>query len=260
MASKDSSGIIIQSVDRAIDILMLIGESKEPIPAAEISKQTGINRTTVYGLLHTLERKHFIVRNENSGCYTIGPIAFQLGLSFQKSSSLITAMESKSSWFTDKWNYTARLGIYNGAGKLLLLLIETPHEGPVSFPFYTGMTFPMHATSMGKILLANMQETELALFLRNNPLGRYTNATLQSADALLEELEKIRTLGYCFDRGEFMDGVCCIAAPVFNAYGKVIAAVSLSSSMDNIRASENELIQDVRIMAKHVSFDLGWKP
>jgi DNA-binding IclR family transcriptional regulator len=251
-------GIMIQSVERALNIIILIGESSQPLSAAEISKQTGINRTTVYALLNTLESKKFIIRDSNTGFYRIGPIPYQIGLAFQNHSVLISSMEKNSRMFAEKWKLSARLGIYNGVGKLLLLLIESPYE-VIGFPFRTGMTFPMHATAMGKTLLAHFEPQELNTFLDGYSFFQYTPFTVADINKLKDDLEQIRRQKYSLDHNEYVDGLSCVAVPVYDANNKVIAAVSLSGDTSKIKRDLKDIIHDAQLMAQFISLDLGWK-
>jgi DNA-binding IclR family transcriptional regulator len=258
MKQDGRKGIMIQSVERALTILMLVGESGHSLSAVEISRQTGINRTTVYALLNTLEAKHFISKDNNTGFYTIGPIPYQLGFNFQNNSSLIAFMEKESSLFTEKWKISARLGIYNGAGKLLVLLVQSPYEA-VSFPLRTGMTFPMHAFAMGKALLAYFSTDKLNHYLQNYPLSRQTATTIVDADKLKQELHEIREKNYAVNDNEYIDGIFCIAAPIRDSGNNVIAAVSLSGESQKVRKDFNDIIRDVQVLARLISIDLGWR-
>lgn len=258
MKEKEKGGLIIQSVDRAMDILMLLGDKLTPMSAVEISAQTGINRTTIYALLHTLESKRFIEKRP-SNQYCIGPIVFQLGLAYQKNSTLVRSMEHHAPKLTEKWNYSAKLGIYNGAGKMLLLVIQTPHELTVSAPIYTGMTYPMHATALGKVLLAYL-DFDLDQFVQQHPLTRYTASTVTDIEALRAGVQEIRTNGYCYETNEFMDNLSCVASPIFDENGNVVAAISLSVGTDYMKQVFNELVRDAMALSRLISYDMGWKP
>ena len=124
-----------------------------------------------------------------------------------------------------------------------------------------GARVPLHCTGVGKVLLAWRSEEEVRQLLGPEPLAAFTPHTLTRVDAVLQELERVRRLGYAVDREEREIGVRCLAAPVRDATGRVVAALSLSAPA--VRLPERRLAELAPVVletTRELSLRLGWQP
>jgi IclR family acetate operon transcriptional repressor len=124
-------------------------------------------------------------------------------------------------------NETAHLAVREGRNALFIDHVTSKHVIAVSGQ--TGEFVPLHCTSHGKALLSDFDERDLAKLFTAKPLKAYTKNTIQSVRALAKECEAIRAQGFATDEGEYMDGVCCIAAPIRYRDVAVIASIGISA-------------------------------
>jgi IclR family acetate operon transcriptional repressor len=93
----------------------------------------------------------------------------------------------------------------------------------------TGELVPLHCTSHGKALLSDFEERDMANLLGRKQLKAFTPNTIQSIRALAKECESIRSQGFATDEGEYLEGLCCVAAPIRDRDGAVIASIGISA-------------------------------
>jgi DNA-binding IclR family transcriptional regulator len=119
---------------------------------------------------------------------------------------------------------------------------------------------PSHCTGLGKLLLAYEKPDSVAAYFKEHGLRRYTDTTITDLDALLCELEAVRGQGFAFDHGEHENEVRCVAAPVFNASGSAVAAISVSgpyARLDPLEGNQG-MIEKVIRTANQISHQLGY--
>jgi len=124
-----------------------------------------------------------------------------------------------------------------------------------------GKHIPLYCTAIGKILLSYMEEKEQIKIVRETKLVPFTPHTIQKKDALLAELQEIREKGYAQDREEHEEGISCIAAPIYDSTGAVVAAISVSWPVFRFTSSQSETyIHEIKTAADEISRILGFLP
>ncbi len=123
-----------------------------------------------------------------------------------------------------------------------------------------GMRLPMHCSGLGKVLLAYKSDAEVKSILSQKGMRRMTSRTICSAEALDKELKKIRAQGYAIDDREIMDGLRCVAAPIFDASYQVVYALSISGLYSLMQGSYLEkIIAQVKKAAGNISQEMGFR-
>lgn len=245
----------VRSVERAMEVLIALGE-KSPLRITELANRLDLHKSTVHRLLVTLEARSFVEKDPTKGGYRLGLRLFQLGSAV--SSRLEICQEAKPylEELSKRTGYTVHLVVLSGYEPIYIDKVENP----CSYVKYShiGKKLPIHATAAGKLLLAHLTEQEINKILAKNFLP-YTKNTMVDAKILRKHLEEIKKVGYSLDLEELEIGLCCIAAPVRNSTGSVIAAVSLSGMGATItQESLPLLINQVKEVAQKVSFRLGY--
>jgi DNA-binding IclR family transcriptional regulator len=135
-------------------------------------------------------------------------------------------------------------------------------DGPRAPRMYTllGRRNPLHATGMGKVLIAHLTEVAVDELLGDKPLPSYTQRTITDRALLKVELEKVRMLGYATEKEELALGRCCVAAPIRDRSGAVVAAISVSGPLSEVNLDERQdhLARIVIEGADHISTRLGY--
>jgi IclR family KDG regulon transcriptional repressor len=240
----------VKSVDRALNILCIIGESTTPVAIKGLSEYLGLPRTTLYATLNSLENFGFIARHEDTRSYRLGWRAYVLGMEFLKRRIDHSAVEEART-LTYKWNYSSNISVYVGNNRVAFLHTELPNKPHLVLPRLGYMSWA-HSTASGKVLLAYLGKTELDRVLARE-LEAMTPYTITDPARLAEELAKIREQGWALDDQESVLGLGCMAVPIRDALDRCVGAISVSGSIDEIKASMEEISDDLLATAKRIS-------
>lgn len=229
-SAPEASGTI-QALDRALDILDLLA-THPGLTLSEVAERMDQSPSTVHRVLHTLAARGVAETDLATQSWHIGPATFRLGSAFMRRSGIVERARPILRALMEHTGETANLGILNGDAVLFVSQAET-HETIRAF-FPPGTRSPLHASGIGKALLAFGRPDTLTTLLEGAPLSRFTDKTLISAEALHEDMARIRHRGFAFDDEEKSRGMRCIAAPVFDLSGEAIAGLSVSGPSHRI--------------------------
>jgi DNA-binding IclR family transcriptional regulator len=246
----------IQSVERALDILEAFERGPAEIGVSELGRETGLHKSTVFGLLNTLCRRGYVEKNPESGKYRLGLRAFQIGSVVLNRMDLPALAAPILQELVDKHQETVHLVVRDGFNVVYIAKRESPRS--VRIVSQVGRRLPCYCTGVGKVLLAHMPEEELQALLSANELKRFTRNTIVEPQALKAELRVIRERGYALDNEEIEEGLKCVAAPVRNHTGKVVAAMSVAGPASRMTSGRiAEIIDSVKSAALELSRRLG---
>lgn len=229
-SSTETTGTI-QALDRALDILDLLA-AHPGLTLSEVAEKMGQSPSTVHRVLHTLAARGVAESDTATQTWHIGPATFRLGSAFMRRSGIVERARPVLRTLMEHTGETANLGILNGDAVMFVSQAET-HETIRAF-FPPGTRSPLHASGIGKALLAFGRPESLQMLFHGGELQRFTDKTLTTPEALTEDMARIRTRGFSFDDEERTRGMRCIAAPVFDLTGEAIAGVSVSGPTHRI--------------------------
>ena len=222
----------IQSLDRGLAILEAVAASPQPVPLKQLTDLIGIDRSSVFRLANTLRQRRFLANPKGSKDYILGPTAWRLsrrygrnvlGMFFHHYLQALTATLGETSHFT------VREGI-----EVFFIDHQIPTGQIVSVAGQTGEFAPLHCTAHGKALLADCDLSALRELLGRRPLQVYTRTTVKSVTALARVCAQVRAEGFAFDDGEYLAEVRCLAAPIRDPQGEIVASVGISSPMTRL--------------------------
>lgn len=215
----------IKSLDRAMQVLEHLSENQGRTLTA-LSEETGQATATVYRILSTLEARGIVDFDPEDQVWHIGPRAFVIGTRFLRRTSLVERARPIMRRLMEATGETANLGIEKEGRVLFLSQVETHASIRAFFP--PGTLSPMHASGIGKALLAQMDEARLSRVLARHPLEAFTARSVTDRAQLHERLAAVRREGHAVDLEEKNEGMCCIAAPVFDMNREAVAGISVS--------------------------------
>lgn len=247
----------IQSVERALGLLEHLAESKEPIRLNELAKIFGLNISTCHHLLSTLMERGYVSQSPGSRTYFLGSKILELSGSRIRQFDLSDIATDGLRDLNARTGETVHLAALQGDDLITLLVLDSRHAvRVVSGP--GGKSDAIHATATGKAILAWLPEAEIERILNKKGLTRFTEKTITSEKALMEELRHVRRNGFSMDNEEFQPGVICFGAAIRDNAGAVIG--SFSCSMPGMRADDKHtsaVKQEVKETAKSISAKLG---
>ncbi len=247
----------VQSVGRTLDILEVLAATDGELGILDLSNRVGLHASTVHRLLATLVLRGYARQSAQTGRYSLGPRALLLGRAFSDHSTIWAEAHAFLKRLVEASGETANLSTLDGDEAVYVDQVASPHL--VRMFAIIGRHVPLHSTGCGKVLLAYLEPSERARIIREKGLARSTRYTICSAAALERELADIRRRGYAVDDRENDEDVRCIAAPVCDHTGKVIAALSISGPASRITKERlPELSRLVADISSQTSAALGF--
>ena len=221
------------SIEKAFKILSKLSQSRKyEMGVAELSRTLKMHKSTVHRFLATMEKIGIVEKNKNNGKYRLGLKLFELGSAVCLKEILIDRAREYLEDLHWYLNETVHLAMLKD-GKIAYLdkIVADRNFVIVSG---IGKRLPAHCTGLGKAMLAFLPRKDVERIIKKHGLPRFTKNTITSKKKLFEELKTIRERGYAIDNEEIEDGLRCIAAPIFDGNGKVVAAVSISGPVSRI--------------------------
>ena len=225
----------IKSLDRAIVVLERLGELGEAT-LSELATDLDQSPATVYRILITLQGRGLVEFDDSWQVWQIGAGAFLIGSHFLRRTSLVERARPEMRALMAATGETANLGVERDGEVLFVSQVETHASIRAFFP--PGTLSPMHASGIGKALLAVLPPDRRAHVLTHKEREAFTPHSLVDRAALEADLQIIRDRGYAVDAEEKTLGMRCIAAPVFDAYGEPLAGISVSGPSSRIEPDE----------------------
>ena len=215
----------VQALDRGLVVLETL--ARQPgATLSDLAEAVGLPPSTAHRILATLQNHGFTAFDSERQEWGIGIGAYRVGSAFLARASLVEASRDILRSLMESCGETANLGIPGDGHIVFISQVESRNPVRASFP--AGARSRMHASGIGKAMLASWDEKALARFLRRHELVGFTSQTLTSEAALVADLARIRRRGWSIDNQERYLGMRCIAAPIFDASGVSIAGLSVS--------------------------------
>jgi DNA-binding IclR family transcriptional regulator len=233
----------LHSLDRAVSVLEMLGESDVPLSLAEICQRMNLHKSTAHRSLMVLERSALIERTQENR-FRLGLKLYELGNRAVEQIDLRSRVHPYFRRLSMQVGETVHLSVLQKTRVVYLDKVEPNRR--VCMSSKTGTSNPVYCTSMGKAMLAFQPEDIIEQILAKIRFVRYTRKTLCSREALMKSLERVRRRGYAIDDEEIEVGVRCVGAPIFNEEHRAIAAVSVSGPSSRITA------QSVPGIAEHL--------
>lgn len=250
-------GNTIRSVAKAMEVLQLLADSAAPLPLKAISEQTGIPKSTAFGLLATM-REYDVVTQQADGRYALGLRLFELGCRVSRSWQSVAAMRPYLEHLAAQAGATATLSICEG--RHVITIEQAEAQGALRVVSDIGARLPLHCTAQGKVFLAAMEEAAARRQLSQQPLPAYTPHTLTEPDALMAELARVRADGCAVENGEYKIGLRAVSAPVRRVDGTVQYTVGVIGMFRSVHGAEFEAATEaVCQAAQMLSAALGYR-
>ncbi len=227
----EGSNGTISSVDHALRLIETLHEA-QPLTVSDLARRLQLPRPTVYRLLRTLGAHGLLVQDGTS--YRLSLRLLELASTAASTVALQAAAQPILNDLAAATGETAHFAVLDGDRVGYIAKVESAH--PIRMFSHVGWRGPLHATGVGKVLLA-WAEQSLLERVRTGPLESFTSYTVTDGDELMAEIEQVRRSGYAVDRQELIEGLVCVAAPVL-AGSRLVGAVSIAGPMDRLGKPE----------------------
>ncbi|MFC0212283.1 IclR family transcriptional regulator [Paenibacillus chartarius] len=248
MKQKDSD--LVQSVERALDILSCFTVEKQEQSIADLANEIHLPKSTISRLLNTLKSKNYIEQDMHTQKYRLGFRLFDLGNVYSTGMDLRRLAYPLMKSLNQTTSETVNLNIVDRGERVCIEKIESPHH--IRNFIKVGERNSLCFGAAGKTLLAFLPKVEAEYLI-----GR-ENFDVEKKTELMKELEKIRLHGYCISSGNRIEGALAISAPIFDSTGQLVAGVSLSGPIERLSSKTDILTRELCETAKKISLRLGY--
>jgi DNA-binding IclR family transcriptional regulator len=250
---NDGVDYLNTAILRGIEILRFIGSSQEPVTIAEISKQLGIPKTSVFNIVNALVHEKFLsINNVKLKSYELGVGIFELGSLYLNKIELTNIAGAILERLSNDVGETVFLAVVNNDE--LVYLDKRESKGNLRTTGNLGSRTSMYSTSSGKAILATYDNLQLEDYLKKITFVPKTKNTITDRDTLIENLNAIRERGYSISDEENEEGLYCIAVPIYNKTEQAVAALSVSSPKTK---TNEERIRMFKEHAVNASLDIS---
>ncbi|HPB79527.1 MAG TPA: IclR family transcriptional regulator [Sedimentibacter sp.] len=246
----------VQSIDRAVAILDCFSEEKKELKLSEISERLGLNKSTVHGIISTLKYHGFISQDEETQKYKLGIRFVQFGDLVINSMNIRNAAVPVIDAVCEKIEETVHVAMLDGLDVVWIEKRECTKSIKTSTKI--GARLPAYTTADGKIIICYQNKDKIKNYLPKR-ISQYTNNTITNKGEFIKKLEEMKKNGYAIDNEEYVEGLKCVAAPIFDHDGKV--RFSLSTTGPAFRMNEErikELIVIIKEAANEISHRIGY--
>lgn len=246
------------AVERALAMLEAVAQEPDGLSNAEISRKLQIPKSSASYILRTLEKQGYLNRDGGNGKYRVGLKILSLSRGALSGIDVREVALPIMRHLVEKTNLTCHLAILDGSDAVYIEKVEP--TGFLRVDTWVGRRMRVHATSVGKALVAHIPQERLQNIIAETGMEKRTTKTITTLPKLLKELEKVRTQGYAVDDEENNMGARCVGAPVFNQQGAIEAAVGLSGTTNQVNPQTMpRILEALKDAARHVSMQLGYR-
>ena len=247
-----------RAANRVVDILELLAASPDGLVLRDVSARLEAPKSSLLPLLRALTARRYIAQGV-AGEYRLGPGAMDLGTGAPGPTSLLDAARPAVVDLMRRTGETVFLGtLYRDRASIVYVdKVESDHI--IQYAGGVGDRRPLHATSIGKAILAFLPAGERDAVLKALSLSRHTERTVTSLSALRASLEDVRKTGVCVTIDELVPGASGIAAPVFDRHGHVAGACAVGGPTERVRPRLRALATEVKAAAAAMSLRLGYR-
>ncbi|RBW71121.1 IclR family transcriptional regulator [Bacillus taeanensis] len=228
----------VQSVDRALEILIILQEYPNGLGVTELSHRLDVSKSTAHRLLMSLYTKGFVKQDKQNEKYLLGLKLIELGETVSQSLDVRKVASPFLHKLSEETGETVHLVIMEENEIVYIDKIES--SATIRMYSKIGKRAPIHCTGVGKAMLAFKSQQEIDNFIKHQTFPAYTEKTITSPQEFKKHLNQIHIQGFAIDDEEHELGIKCAAAPIVNSRGEVIAGVSVSSPI--MRMTEERLV------------------
>lgn len=249
----------VPAVHRAIQVLEILAASHTGFSLADLSRQTGIPKSSLFRILLTLDRSSIVHFDEARSIFTLGAKLIDWGNRALDKIDLKTVTHPHLVRLANDTKESYYVAVLDDHEVIIIDRADTPEIW--SMVARLGQRSPVHATASGLVLIADLSPNVMEAIIDKSGLKRYTSNTITSISRLKKRLQEVREGGYTIADAEYKPDLCVIAAPIRDHRGRATAA--LMTALQSERAKRNKalvgrIIELLKREAAVISRELGW--
>jgi IclR family pca regulon transcriptional regulator len=244
----------VRALDRGLAVIRAFDAQHPRRTLADVARTVGLAPATARRLLHTLQSLDYVGTDGQS--WWLRPRLLELGQAYLATTSVWDVVRERLTRLADDVRETSSAGVLEGAD--VLYTVRVPYRRIMAMNVEVGTRIPAFASSMGRVLLAGLDDDAFEAALAHADLRPITPHTVSTVAALRDVIAEVREQGWCLMEQELEAGIQCVAAPVHDAAGRVVAAVTVSSHTTRVRPEElrDRLLPALLDAARDIDEDL----
>ncbi|WP_338394305.1 IclR family transcriptional regulator [Fulvitalea axinellae] len=227
---------IAPNLTKAVQVINFLTNQPAGATVQELTDSLDVAKTTIFRICYTLKHEGFFLQDDITGKFSLSRKFLQVGLASIGEESLMAKALPVMERIRDEFHETVLLGVL--MNNEVSLMDQVMGDHPFTFFLKPRRSFVLHASAPGKVFLANLPEERYEDLVNGLTLTKFNERTLCTKETLFPELHRIKEQGYSVDRAEEIDGVHCVASPIHNQHGQVIAVIWMTGPAFRIPESD----------------------
>lgn len=245
-----------QLLSKGLRVLSHVAQNGGEIGVRDLAREMKMSTTVMHRLISTLAEQKFLERNPENSKYRIGAQAFEVGKAFLRSAKIEICAPPVLRQIVQQSDLNAFLGVMRGSSVVYLIAMQD--NGPLAIRVAPGAEAPLHATAMGKVLLAELPDEEIKQKLALYFDTKFSASLMREPGSLIEEIEVVRRRGYAISDDEAFRGIVSVGTPIRDFSQKVVAAISVSKPKALLKERElDHIIATALDASDRISRNLG---
>ncbi len=233
------------TVERTLSILETVAHSTNGLTNSDISRRLKIPKSSASYILRVLEKRGYLLRETDSGKYRLGLKLMSLTREVSTHMDVREVARPIMEDFVKRTNLSTHLAVLDNGRAVYVEKVENQNSF-IKMDIWVGHRLPIHSTAIGKVLVSQMPEPEVSTILELRGMEKKTAKTITNQKKFLKELDNVRKFGFAVDNEENSFDVRCVASPIYNSEGRIIAALGTSDTI--IRLDETKLPKIVELV------------
>jgi DNA-binding IclR family transcriptional regulator len=248
---------MLRTIDKAMRVLDLFSLERPEWGVSEVARALELPKSTTSELMSDLA-DHRLLSRTLKGRYRLGWRLFELSQILLDTTEFRLEARRVMEELVRSWKETVHLAVLDGVQAVYIEKLQPSPAVKIRIT-RSGARLPAHCSGVGKVLLAYCKWEYVVEMLEDQGMPKLTENTITDLDVLAEELERVRERGYAYDNEEITIGLCCVAAPIYDSSGTVVAAISLSVPAYRFCPGEEDYTAAILNAAACISRNAGAK-
>ena len=249
--------VMLNTVSKVGKVLDLFSFKQPEWGVSEVAKTLHLPKSTASDIMTSLTEQRLLTRVQG-GRYRLGWRLFELSQVLLENTEFCIEARLVMQELVERWGETTHLAVLDGAQVLYVEKLQATPAVQILLS-RVGGRLPAHCSAVGKVLLSYQEPYRMPTLLEDLNMLAFTPNTITTTDKLTQELEEVQKRGYAYDYEEVALGLCCIAAPIHDLDGKVIAAISLSVPTQRFYPQQDNYAEVILKSAQRISENLGYR-
>jgi len=252
--ASESDRYLVPGLVRGMQVLGAFTPERRALSLSEIARIIGQSRSAAFRTVYTLTSLGYLLHDERTKAYSLGPEVMRLGYGYMANRELVEIAMPELERLRDRTDWSTHLGVRDGTR--VLYMLRAPSRLGMGSIVHVGSRLPAASTTMGRVLLAALDDDTIAALYRDAPPAVSGGAILGVAD-ILTQSKRDREADTIVQVGSFEAGVASVAAPVRDLSGDVIAAINATLATDTASGVPDAIKREVYEAAGRISHLLG---